>query len=100
MKKLFLIIAVFLVPFFTKAQFNWGHNYFEVGIGGGVMNYSGELTSSIFDYKHIHPGGAIFGRYSMGKFIGFRAQLALGSISGNDADSPEEQNQIRNLDFA
>ena len=99
MKKLILIIAVVFVPFLTKAQFNWGHNYFEVGIGGGIMNYSGELTSSIFDYKHIHPGGAIFGRYSMGKFIGFRAQMALGSISGNDADSPDQRNQIRNLDF-
>ncbi|MGH1339122.1 MAG: DUF6089 family protein [Aureispira sp.] len=99
MKKLLLLTAVVLAPFLSKAQFNWGHNYFEVGIGGGVMNYSGELTNSIVDFKHLHFGGSIFGRYNMGKFLSLRLQLALGSISGSDADSPDLRNRIRNLDF-
>lgn len=99
MKKILLIFAVVFAPFLTKAQFNWGHNYFEVGLGGGIMNYSGELTNSIFDFKHVHPAGAIFGRYNLGRFISFRLQLALGSISGNDADSQDQRNQIRNLNF-
>ncbi len=99
MKKLLLLTAVVLAPLLTKAQFNWGHNYFEVGVGGGVMNYSGELTNSIVDFKHLHFGGSVFGRYNMGKFLSVRLQLALGSISGSDADSPDLRNRIRNLDF-
>lgn len=99
MKKIALALAVACLPFMSKAQFNWGHNYFEVGIGGGVMNYSGELTNSIFDFKHLHFGGSIFGRYNVGKFLSLRLQLALGSISGSDANSTELRNQIRNLDF-
>lgn len=99
MKRILLIIAIVYTPFLTKAQFNWGHNYFEVGVGGGVMSYSGELTNSIFDFKHMHFGGALFGRYNIGKFLSLRLQLALGSVSGADADSPDFRNQIRNLDF-
>ena len=99
MKRILLIIAVVCAPFFTKAQFNWGHNYFEVGVGGGVMNYSGELTNSIFDFKHMHFGGALFGRYNVGQFLSVRLQLALGSISGSDADSPDYRDRIRNLNF-
>jgi hypothetical protein len=99
MKKLLFILLVFVAPSVSNAQFNWGHNYFEVGLGGGIMNYSGELTTTIFDYKHFHPGGALFVRYNVGKFLSLRGQLALGSISGNDADSPDQRNQIRNLSF-
>jgi opacity protein-like surface antigen len=99
MKRILLIIAVVCAPFLTKAQFNWGHNYFEVGVGGGVMNYSGELTNSIFDFKHMHFGGALFARYNVGQFLSVRLQLALGSISGSDADSPDLRNRIRNLNF-
>jgi|GEM_PF-1737508 len=99
MKRILLIIAVVLAPYITKAQFNWGHNYFEVGVGGGIMNYSGELTTTIFDFKHVHPAGAIFARYNLGKFLSFRLQFALGSVSGNDADSKDIRKQIRNLNF-
>ncbi len=88
------------MPFFSNAQFNWGHNYFELGIGGGVMNYTGELTNSVFDFKHLHPGGALFLRYNMGSYLSVRAQLALGSISGDDADSKDLRNNIRNLNFS
>lgn len=83
----------------AQAQFNWGHNYFEAGLGGGIMNYSGELTNTIFDYKHLHPAGAVFVRYNLGQYLSFRGQFAMGSISGNDKDSPDERNRIRNLDF-
>lgn len=99
MKRLLLLLALCGAPLLSKAQFNWGHNYFEVGVGGGVMNYSGELTNSIFDFKHLHFGGAIFGRYNVGRFFSARLQLALGSVSGSDANSSELRNRIRNLDF-
>lgn len=99
MKRILLIIAVVCAPFLTKAQFSWGDKYFEVGVGGGIMNYSGELTNSIFDFKHMHFGGALFGRYNVGPFFSVRLQLALGSISGSDADSPDFRNRIRNLSF-
>ena len=56
----------------AQAQFNWGHNYFEAGLGGGIMNYSGELTNTIFDYKHLHPAGAVFVRYNLGQYLSFR----------------------------
>jgi len=100
MKKLLTIaVVLFCLPNFAQAQFSWGKNYFEVGVGGGVMSYSGELTNSFFDVKHWHPGGALFVRYNVGKFLSVRGQLAFGYISGNDADSKDLANRIRNLSF-
>lgn len=99
MKKILFAIILFCSSYNSNAQFSWGYNHFEVGLGAGIMNYSGELTNSIFDFKHVHFGGAIFGRYNMGKFLSFRLQLALGSVSGNDADSQDYRNRIRNLNF-
>ena len=94
-----IILAALIIQFQSHAQFNWGHKYFEAGIGGGVMNYSGELTNSIVDFKHMHFAGSLFMRYNIGKFLSLRGQFALGTISGNDADSPELRNRIRNLNF-
>ncbi len=99
MRKIFAALLLMTFPALTHAQFNWSANYFEVGVGAGIMNYSGELTNSIFDFKHLHPAGALFVRYNVGKFISVRGQAALGFISGNDADSKELRNNIRNLNF-
>jgi opacity protein-like surface antigen/disulfide oxidoreductase YuzD len=99
MKKILAAALLITLPFFSNAQYNWNQNYFEVGLGAGIMNYSGELTNSIFDFKHLRPGGALFVRYNIGKFISIRGQAALGFISGSDADSKELRNNIRNLAF-
>jgi hypothetical protein len=99
MKKILLIVVAALAPVLSFGQFSWGYNYFEVGGGVGVMNYSGELTNSIFDYKHLHLGGAIFARYNTGQYLSFRLQGAYGNISGNDADATEQRNKIRNLSY-
>ncbi|MCH2042554.1 MAG: DUF6089 family protein [Saprospiraceae bacterium] len=93
------ILAFFSFKQVSQAQFRYSNSYFEAGIMGGIMNYSGELTNSIMDFKHVHLAGAIFGRYNLNPFVSFRAQLALGSLSGDDKDAKELRNQIRNLHF-
>lgn len=83
----------------TEAQFRYANTYFEAGLMGGTMNYSGELTKTIMDFKHMHLGVGAFVRYTLNQYFTVRAQFTVGSISGNDADSKNLANQIRNLHF-
>jgi opacity protein-like surface antigen len=99
MKKILLSLFVLLTPLFVKAQHAWARPYFEVGVMGGFSNYSGELVNSIVDVKHMHLAGAIFGRYNMNKYLTFRLQVALGTISGDDKDSKVDKDVLRNLHF-
>jgi opacity protein-like surface antigen len=99
MKKILLSLFVLSTPLFVKAQHAWSRPYFEVGVMGGFSNYSGELVNSIVDVKHMHLAGAIFGRYNMNKYLTFRLQVALGTISGDDKDSKQDRNIVRNLHF-
>jgi len=99
MKKL-LFLAIFgFITTQNHAQFNWARPYFEVGLIAGVSNYSGELVNSIIDFKHLHPAGGLFLRYNMNKYITLRAQGVYGAISGDDMDSKDARNRIRNLHF-
>jgi opacity protein-like surface antigen len=99
MKKILLSLFLLSTPLLMKAQHAWSRPYFEVGVMGGFSNYSGELVNSIVDVKHMHLAGAIFGRYNMNKYLTFRVQLALGTISGDDKDSKQDRNIVRNLHF-
>jgi opacity protein-like surface antigen len=99
MKKILFSLLALASPFLVTAQHGWARPYWEVGILGGVSNYSGELVNSIVDVKHTHLAGAIFGRYNMNKYLTFRLQVALGTISGNDKDSKQDRNVVRNLHF-
>ena len=99
MKKILLSLFVLSTPLFVKAQHAWARPYFEVGVLGGISSYSGDLSSSIIDFKHMHLAGGIFGRYNMNKYLTFRLQLAAGTVSGDDKDSKQDRNIVRNLHF-
>jgi hypothetical protein len=99
MKKLIFSLFSLAAPLVSNAQHAWARPYFEVGVMGGFSSYSGELVNSIIDVKHMHLSGAIFGRYNLNKYLTFRVQAALGSISGNDKDAKLDKDIIRNLHF-
>ena len=99
MKKFGFSIFLLCLPFFINAQHHWSRPYFEVGGLIGVSNYSGELVNSIMDIKHMHLAGGVFGRYNLNRFVSFRLQGVYGGISGDDKDSKDIRNNIRNVHF-
>jgi len=100
MKKLLILsIFCFSLSFSSNAQYSWGHNHFEVGGAVGISNYFGELVSSTFHYKHLHFSGGVFLRYNIGKYISLRLQGNYGNLSGDDKDSKNAANNMRNLHF-
>lgn len=83
----------------VHAQFRYANTFFEAGVSVGVMNYSGELTNTIMDLKHLHLGVGVFGRYTFHKFVTLRLQASFGTVSGDDRNSKTEANRYRNLNF-
>lgn len=99
MKKLFLATLLLSLPILLSAQHNWNRPYFEAGGMIGVSNYSGELVNSIVDVKHLHLAGGLFLRYNMNQYLSLRLNGAYGTISGDDENSRDNRNRIRNLHF-
>lgn len=99
MKKLLLAALLLSLPILLSAQHNWNRPYFEAGGMIGVSNYSGELVNSIVDVKHLHLAGGLFLRYNMNQYLSLRLNGAYGTISGDDANSRDNRNQIRNLHY-
>lgn len=96
MKRIWILL-LFLWPTWSQAQYS--DNYFEVGLASGVSSYSGELTSSIFDSEHLHLGMGAFVRYNIGGWVSLKAHYNYGTISGDDKNSSNEGNRLRNLHF-
>lgn len=88
-----------MMPLASDAQYRYASTFFEAGLMCGVMNYSGELTNTIMDVKHMHLGAGIFARYTPHKYVTLRAQFSFGTVSGDDKDSKTEANRYRNLNF-
>ena len=99
MKKLIFILLALAAPLVSNAQHAWARPYYELGVMGGFSSYSGDLSNSIIDVKHMHLACAVFGRYNLNKYLTFRLQVAFGTISGNDKDSKQDRNIVRNLNF-
>jgi hypothetical protein len=98
--QLLALCVLLSLPLATaNAQFKYANKYWEAGIALGTSSYSGELTTSIIDPKHLHFAGGAFVRYHPSRFVGLRLQAMYGSLSGNDADSKDAINQIRNLSY-
>ena len=62
MKKLIFILLALAAPLVSNAQHAWARPYYELGVMGGFSSYSGDLSNSIIDVKHMHLAGAVFGR--------------------------------------
>ena len=92
-------LAIALPLISAEAQFKYANKFWEVGVALGTSSYGGELTNSILDPKQLHFAGGAFLRYHPSRFVGLRLQGTYGNVSGNDADSKDLNNQIRNLSF-
>lgn len=91
--KRFLLLFIAFCPLVLSAQ------SLELGILGGASNYEGDLASFAFVPEETHLAGGVFARYNVNKFLSVRAGLTVGRISGDDANSKENNRRRRNLKF-
>ncbi len=74
--------------------------YWELGFGGGISSYWGDLNSeSLADnFMNMNPAGNAFLRYNYGNISG-RAVLTIGRLKGSDENSIDPGRLMRNLSF-
>ncbi len=91
----FFVFAVFISLFHlsAKAQHGW-----EVGGGGGVTYYFGDLNTN---FRLNRPGAAagIFARYDFNPRINTKLGVSYGHVAADDADSDNIFEKNRNLNF-
>ena len=75
-----------------------GQKGWEVGAGGGVSYYFGDLNPT-FDLGYPGPAASILGRYNINDRLALRFGLSFGVIDGDDARSDNSFQLARNLSF-
>jgi opacity protein-like surface antigen len=91
MRTQLLFLTILFSGFVSKAQ------YAELGVLGGTSYYIGELNHQHF--QPFKPAGGIIFRNNLGKRLAFRMHAFYGNIEGADANSKNEWEQERNLNF-
>jgi len=82
------------MPFQQKALFA---PYFSFGISSGFMHYQGDVYSKFQFGSNITYGASLFLHFT--PYLRARASFAVGSIGGNDSQSPDIERRAQNLNF-
>lgn len=94
MKKLLLMICLSL-PLYLLAQ-----GPYEMGVTLNGWNYMGDMVPNNAPYmEEVKPGVALMFRHTFMPNLAWRAELAYGSVSGNDRNFEERLNSNPLLDF-
>lgn len=67
-------------------------------LGGGAMNYQGDLQAKRFTFKQAHPYGSFGVYYELTDKLFLRVAAVVGKVSADDRFSPT--NKTRNLNFS
>lgn len=86
------VLALLLTASVSMAQ------KIEIGASAGAFNYKGDLAPAL-NPRFFRPGGSLFFRYNASRAVTFRAEILMGSITGNDAYSKDPFQKVRNLSF-
>jgi hypothetical protein len=81
-----LVIPIFFVFWgFTSAK---GQKH-EIGLGAGVLNYSGDL-STVPNVAMSRPGIMGFYRFNVSPVVSLRASLMFGGLAGKDSNKDSD----------
>ncbi|WP_266367383.1 type IX secretion system protein PorG [Tellurirhabdus rosea] len=70
----------------------------EVGLGGGVMVYKGDIAPN-FNFRDPRPAGNLIVRRNLSQPLTLRLNLGIGSIAGRDSSFSDPFQQARNTSF-
>ena len=81
------------IPMFAFSQ------YAEVGLLVGASNYTGDVAHQtvVLEESQFAVGGII--RYHVSKSFAIRANIMYGKVSGDDANSDDDDRKYRNINF-
>ncbi|EAY25216.1 hypothetical protein M23134_07953 [Microscilla marina ATCC 23134] len=71
--------------------------HFSIGISTGFMHYKGDVYSKLKVGPGLSYGASLYLHFT--PWLKARASVAIGSISGNDSESADLDQQAQNLNF-
>lgn len=71
----------------------------ELGLMGGTMNYSGDLSARFMDKDAFRGSVGIYGQYNINKWFSARLGFLYGRISGTDINDPDLSRRKRAANF-
>lgn len=71
--------------------------YFSFGISTGLIHYKGDVYSKFKVGTNLTYGASLYLHFK--RWLRVRASVATGSVSGNDSQSPDLDQQAQNLNF-
>ncbi|MBO5187294.1 MAG: outer membrane beta-barrel protein [Prevotella sp.] len=81
MKHLVAIIATFLMPFATVSAQEEPEYRAEIGVGAGLMTYTGDFNSSLT--KNMQPAYSLVGRYKFNPRMALAMTVTYGKLKGS-----------------
>ncbi len=74
--------------------------YWELGFGGGISSYWGDLNSESFsdNFMNMNAAGNMHLRYNVENFA-VRTMITIGKMKGSDKNSIDQARKMRNLSF-
>lgn len=95
------LLLLLVIGYGVRGQIFENVPKWQFGVGAGVFVYNGDLTpEKMGSYKTLRPALQIFGGKLVSAGFGWRLNLALGSLKGDDAKYSEpEYRQQRALNF-
>ena len=91
-------ISLFLMLLIAAANVSKAQRH-EFGIGGGAMNYAGDMIRG-YSFSNVTPGGQVYYRYIINPIISARGALSIGKVSGSDQNPFDAFTQLRNERFS
>jgi hypothetical protein len=79
-QKVFSAVLIFLLLLCTTVAFS---QKYEVGLGIGGMNYTGDMVRD-YRIENNRPGGMLFFRYNVNDYLSLRGNFMGGVLYGND----------------
>lgn len=97
MLRYLLLITISCSPFFLSAQFN---AYTELGVVGGFMSYSGDISERRVEIGETKIGLGLFARHTFSNNFAVKGMVYYGELSGDDVNAPTEGLQNRKFRFS
>lgn len=89
------IVFLILITLYSKQA---NAQNFELGAGGGIMLYKGDLAPGLTP-KFVRPAAQIFIRHNPGRAISLKYSFALGKIFADDSETNNNFANRRNFSF-
>ena len=93
------LLLLFTSELLAQSLYKPSQRSLEAGFLFGLANYSGDLTEKYIELSASHLAFSAHGRYFLSNHVALRANMLVGTISGDDANASDPTLLRRSMRF-